>query len=246
MLSYHNDEALKLKFQDKFAKHRELDEVIQGQFFADGRSRFVSCVLDKGDHPQFEVELGWPQWMANLAENIFEALPEEEAPQFGTLLLAATPVGKNLEVVRWMLAIFRHQEQLERLQDIEEEYAVPVREALQKVIDYCRSRLFGPGDRSLRSAAITSAYPAFMSAPPYLNQSVLSARTAAASAYTTVERAHCEAWEAGSVLSSARSAARSLCELNRKEDWSQAQWFTVWATHFQKERDWLLYILRSL
>lgn len=50
LLSYHNDQAVKDKYVARFARHREMDQVIQGQGFENGRGCFVGCTLDAYDH----------------------------------------------------------------------------------------------------------------------------------------------------------------------------------------------------
>ena len=100
MLAYHNDPAVKAKYEARFAAHRAADEVIQGTGFDNGRGCFVGCTLDAYEHSRFPTELGWPLWLAHLADTIFEGVPEAEAPQFGTDLLAAVQPGVDLDAAR--------------------------------------------------------------------------------------------------------------------------------------------------
>ena len=76
MLAYHNDPAVKAKYTARFAAHRAADQVIQGIGFDNGRGCFVGCTLDNYDHSQFPVELGIPEWLAQLLDKIFEGLPK--------------------------------------------------------------------------------------------------------------------------------------------------------------------------
>src|SRR5579863_1438147 len=184
LLSYHNDPAVKLKYQARFAAHRAADEVIQGAGFRNGRGCFVGCTLDAYDHARFPIELGWPEWLARLADAIFEGLPRAEAPQFGADLLEAVPVGKDLGPVRWQLAIARYERQLAALATNAEPYAAEVRAALTGMITYCQAQLGGIATEIQRSAAESAAWSAARSA--------WSAESAARSAW-----------------SAARSAARS-------------------------------------
>lgn len=166
MLSYHNNPAIKEKFQLRFAAHRVADEVIQGQGFENGRGCFVGCTLDDYNHDRFPMELGWPIWLAHLSDAIFEGIPESVAPQFGTDLLASVPVGVDLEPVKYIIAIDRHKRQLAHLDGNSEPYAQQCRDALEGVIKYCQDQL---GDkfknnesaaRSARSAAESAAWSA--------------------------------------------------------------------------------------
>lgn len=145
MLSYLNDPAVKAKYQLRFENHRKMDQVIQGTGFdkTSGRGCFVGCTLNGYDHSRFPVELGWPEWLARLADKIFEGISSAEAPQFGTDLLAAVPVGVDLENVQYKLAIARHTRQIERLADNPEPYAEQCRAALRQVTEFCENKISG-------------------------------------------------------------------------------------------------------
>jgi len=166
MLSYHNDPAIKLKYQARFEAHRKADDVIQGTGYDNSRGCFVGCTLNKYDHSRFPVELGWPEWLARLADVIFEGVPKSEAAQFGTDLLDAVQIGKDLEPVKWHLAIARHKVQIERLKHNSEPYAEQVSNALQGVIDYCESQLAGTATDEMTawSAAESAARSAWSAA----------------------------------------------------------------------------------
>jgi hypothetical protein len=175
MLSYHNDPAVKQKYIERFARHRAADEVIQGRGYFDGRGCFVGCTLEDYDHKRFPIELGWPEWLAHLADAIFEGLPKTEAAQFGTDLLEAVPVGVDLNPTQWKIAIFRYERQLKTLESNTENYAAACRAAIIDVIVYCKAQLEGYADEevrimedlaawSARSAAEMAAWSARMSA----------------------------------------------------------------------------------
>ncbi len=59
MKAYHNDPAVKAKYEERFAQHRAADAVIQGQGYDNGRGCFVGCTLQGYDHSRFPEELGW-------------------------------------------------------------------------------------------------------------------------------------------------------------------------------------------
>ncbi len=139
MQAYHNDPAVKAKYCERFAAHRSLDEVIQGQVFEDGRGCFVGCTLNKYEHSAFPIELGWPEWLAHLADKIFEGLPKAEAPQFGTDILAEVSPGVDLDLVRVPFLVSVQRRNLARLAGNDEPYAVQCRTAVQGVIDFLLS-----------------------------------------------------------------------------------------------------------
>jgi len=223
MLTFHNDPNLKLKYVQRFEAHRKMDEVIQGTGFENGRGCFVGCTLNKYEYSAFETELGWPEWLAYIADSIFEGLPEEEAPQFGTDLLEAVPVGVDLEPVRWKLAIKRHERQLMMLKVNTEEYAEQVRQAIQQVIEYCEYQLAGTATEEQRKTTEFAAWTAAFAA----SESVFFAESARSAAWS----ARSSTW---SVRSSTRAAARA------------AACIAVEYVHWQWERDTLLSLIREL
>jgi hypothetical protein len=162
MLSFQGNAELKVMFQKRFAGHRALDQVLQGTGFDNESQRgcFIGCTMNAYSHESFAEHIG-PQWLAYLADQIFEGLPVSEAPQFGTDLLDAIPVGVDLENVKYALAVVRHKRQIERLKDNQESYAEECRQALQKVIDFCELEI---KDESARSAARSAAESAAESA----------------------------------------------------------------------------------
>ena len=152
LFAYHNDPLIKLKYQERFAEHRKIDAVIQGQGYEEGRGCFVGCTLQSYDHSRFPTELGWPEWLAHLADRIFEGLPKDQAPQFGTDLLDAVAIGVNLEPVRTQFLIVVQRRNLERLKDNTEPYADQCRQAIQGVIDFLETET-ETETRSVESAA---------------------------------------------------------------------------------------------
>jgi len=228
MLSYHNDPKVKEFYQARFEDHRALDAVVQGTGYnSAGRGCFVGCTLKDYDHSRFPVELGWPVWLAHLADKIFEGVPKSEAAQFGTDLLAAVPVGKDLEPVRHLLAIRR----LDRLIELQKECKVPeVLVALKLVRDCHEAEINGNfcDFYAARSEAWSAARSAAASA-------ARSAELAAASAWSA-------AWSAASAAASAAWSAESAAELAATSAAASA----VRSAAYQRERDDLLDILRAL
>ena len=216
LISYHGDPAVKAKYVQRFAAHRAADEVIQGTAFEDGRGCFVGCTLNAYEHGQFPVELGWPEWLAMLADTIFEGLPKAEAPQFGTDLLEAVPVGVDLESVKSRFFLTIQRRNLARLEGSKEPYVNRCRTAIQSVIDWLSA---GATDDAARSAAARSAESAAKSA----RSAAESARSAAAwSAESAARSAAWSAWSAAESARSARSArsAESAESASRSAAWS--------------------------
>jgi len=176
----------------RFAAHRAADEVIQGTGFDDETQHgcFVGCTLNDYNHKAFETELGWPEWLARLADAIFEGLDAKGAAQFGSDLLEAVPVGVDLDPVRWQLAIGRHSRQIEELKNNPWPYARQCETAIRQVVDFCRSSLRGEfSDSAARSAAYSAADSAAYAAADSAADSARSAADAAArKTYWQLER----------------------------------------------------------
>ena len=214
MLTYKNDPALKEMFIKRFAEHRAADDVIQGTGFDNGRGCFIGCTMNAYDHESFGNQIA-DQWLAHLADAIFEGLPKEDAPQFGTDLLEAIPVGVDIEPVRWKLTIWRHKNQIESLKNNKEEYAIDCVNAIQGVIRYCESRLYGTAIEESAWSAARSAWLAARSARSATESATwLAARSAAESAWLAARSAARSATESATWLA-ARSAAESL--IHKKE-----------------------------
>lgn len=179
MLSYHNDPVIKAKYIARFEAHRSADQVVQGQGFDSktGRGCFVGCTLDAYEHSHFPVELGWPIWLAHLADTIFEGLPKSEAPAFGTDLLACVPVGIDLEIVRVPFLVSVQRRNLDRLSGNFEPYAEQCRTAIQGVINFLLA------DAPSAESAAESAESAARSA-----RSAWSAAESAESAESQIQR----------------------------------------------------------
>ncbi|MEO6601496.1 MAG: hypothetical protein ABIQ16_16585 [Polyangiaceae bacterium] len=152
MISYHNDPSVKALYVSRFAAHRAADEVIQGLGYDNGRGCFVGCTLNAYNHSRFPIELGWPEWLAYLADEIFEGIPKDEAPQFGTDLLEAVPVGVNLEPIRFRFLLTVQRRNLARVTGYEP-YAVQVRAAIEQVCKY----LENPDEESAAARSARSA-----------------------------------------------------------------------------------------
>ena len=100
LLSFHNDESIKKKYIDRVKAHREADNIIQGTGWESGKGCAVGCTLENYNHSQYPIELGIPEWLARLEDEIFEGLSSEEAMDWPLLFLEAIPVGVELEQIK--------------------------------------------------------------------------------------------------------------------------------------------------
>jgi hypothetical protein len=72
MLSFHGKQEIKDKYLNRVIKHRELDNIIQGIGWENGKGCAVGCTLENYNHSRYPMELGLPEWLARLEDKIFE------------------------------------------------------------------------------------------------------------------------------------------------------------------------------
>lgn len=164
VIAYHGKQSIKDALVIQFAAHRAADAVIQGTGYQNGRGCFVGCCLQNYDHSQFERMFGWPQWFSRLAETIFEGLLVENAPQFGTDLIAAVPVGFSWLGFREKFLVRLQHRNIARIKG-DSPQEIRVRTAIGQVIDVLGSAELARSAAELaRSAAAKSAADAAYSA----------------------------------------------------------------------------------
>lgn len=105
MRAFHGSQEIKDKYIARVRKHRELDHLIQGVGWENGRGCAIGCTLESYDHSRYPDELGLPMWLAYIVDHIFENLPTDNAMEWPEQVLSAIPVGADVEKVRHQLAI---------------------------------------------------------------------------------------------------------------------------------------------
>ncbi len=107
LLAFHNDPKIKTKYVKRVKTHYELDEIIQGKYWENGKGCAVGCTIQDDDilksngscHKRYEEALGIPQVLARLEDRIFEGLSNGEAKEFPLRFLEAVNVGADLSLV---------------------------------------------------------------------------------------------------------------------------------------------------
>jgi len=92
------------KLKQRVAEHVAADSIVQGIYWDTGSLRgcFIGCLAHAADPTLNEVDFGLPVAVQRIAENIFEALPANEAKAFFAALPAAIERdGKDLSKVHW-------------------------------------------------------------------------------------------------------------------------------------------------
>ena len=92
------------KLRREVAAHVAADTIIQGDYWDEASQSgcFIGCLAHDDDPESNEAEYGLPIMLQRIAENIFEALPADEAKTFFAALPDAVGCdGKDLSRVGW-------------------------------------------------------------------------------------------------------------------------------------------------
>jgi hypothetical protein len=242
MLSFHGKQEIKDKYLNRVIKHRELDNIIQGIGWENGKGCAVGCTLENYNHSRYPMELGLPEWLARLEDKIFEELPKEKAMLWPERFLDAIPVGVCVEKVKHIISIKRMERLLEiqnkLLEKHNEQYIVDTINSIKLVINCHKLEL---NEQYCDWSAWAAAESAAESARS-LSWSARSARSAWAAARSSAELAD-SAWAAAesaesaadsswaaaqSSARSARSAADSLAAAWAAQSAADSSWAAAW------------------
>ena len=133
MKAFHNNPLTKEEYTNRLKDHYAADEIIKGIYWEKGKGCAVGCTVHSSNHLAYEIQLGIPQVLAKLEDEIFEGLPNELAKEFPLQFLSAINVGADLLKVWnyfaiWLLTdteygILQHVENKKVIQDIADAYA---------------------------------------------------------------------------------------------------------------------------
>jgi len=107
MKAFLNDKKVQQKFITRLEEHYKLDEIIKGQYWEDGKGCAVGCTVHSDSHNCYEIELGIPEWVARLEDQLFEGMPNDKAKEFPLKLLNSIPLGfDNWQHIYHQLCVF--------------------------------------------------------------------------------------------------------------------------------------------
>lgn len=227
MRSFHNNQEIKDKYLARLRKHAELDNIIQGICWENGKGCAVGCTLEDYDHEAYEAELGIPEWLAQLEDILFEGMTSKDAKDFPILFLESIPLNKTIEDfedIKFEFLEFILDENIKKVKaiDTKESYKQELLDAQELCRKYYHSR--SEEDREVAWSAAESAGVAAESAA----ESVAWSSAAESAAWST--------WSAAaSVESIAESAARAA--------WSAAA--SVESVAYKRYADKLIELLKG-
>ena len=108
LLAYNNDPKLKKSVLKEMADHVANDRLVKGKYWKDGKGCAVGCLINSGNHIEYESRFGIPKELAKLEDEIFEGLPNDKSMVWPEKFLSSFKVGKDYSKVWnrfavWML-----------------------------------------------------------------------------------------------------------------------------------------------
>lgn len=100
LVAFHGDPAIKEKYVNRVMAHQKADKLIRGVGWEDGRGCAVGCTLESYDHSRYPLELGIPEWLAQVEDTLFEKMGKNKSKTWPEKFLKAIPVGSNLEPIK--------------------------------------------------------------------------------------------------------------------------------------------------
>lgn len=162
MKAFHGDPKIQEMYIARVKAHALADEIVQGQYWENGRGCAVGCTIHGDDHKKYETELGVPEELAYLQDTIFERLPLAEAKKFPLEFLQAIPLGADLTDIARLWKI-RNLERLVEEQSSSNYSGKPqIIEAIRGVINFLYE--LPTLDEAAKSAAKSAEWSAEWSA----------------------------------------------------------------------------------
>ena len=177
MQAFHNDPKIKQKYLRRVRAHAKADEIIKGKYWEKGKGCAVGCTIHSGEHKRYETELGIPQWLARLEDQIFEGLPQKEAMKWPVQFLKAIKTGSFLEKIKIPMLIFIAESAREKTKNKKSLAAIDgvLLQLKKDVLDL-------PALREARGAAYAAAAAAYAVAEAVAEAAAYAAAYAAAAA----------------------------------------------------------------
>jgi hypothetical protein len=241
----------KTEFLDQSKAHFAADMLLRGTYADQNADEFKGCsvgchlhhimpaataeeISDLDDkHRRVADHYGYPEWLAQLQDTIFEGLPNGESAKWHVLLaetLAETPADYD-----WQAALHRVHAVILR---VSYKTAGTAQEVVHRVLDLHERA--GRGEAvadELWNAAESAARSAARAAESAARSAAESAARSAdwSAAWSAAESAD---WSAAlSAARAAESAARSAAESAARSAAESADWSAAWSAAYQEIRD---------
>lgn len=227
------------KLRQEVAKHVAADSIVQGDYWNAKLERgcFIGC-LAKGDNPEFnKATYGLPVMLQRIAENIFEALPADEAKAFFAALPDAVACdGKDLTRVSWQFLAAKLRSLPEQPAEIQ-----AVVDPVIAGMDLLASGQEWPEAAAWAARAARAAQAATWVATWVARPAARAARDAAEAAYWA-DAARYAKW-ADAVVTDAAASAAAVVAWAAEAAWAADDTRTASAAARLRQRDLLLRLI---
>jgi hypothetical protein len=112
MKTFHGKQEIKDKYLARVRAHAAADEIIRDSYWE--KSSAIVYTIHSKNPKIYETELGIPEWLARLEDELFEWLPLNLAKQWPERFLNAIPVGVDLNIIKTHFMIFVLESMLDK------------------------------------------------------------------------------------------------------------------------------------
>lgn len=185
LLAFHNDKAIKKAYLNRVAAHRAADEIVNGQYWQEGKGCAVGCTIHGDSHAAYETEIGVPRILARLEDRLFEAIyifDPARAKNWPHLFLDSIREGAELELVWPKFAHWLLVDPADGI--IRVAKTKPIEEAIRQVAELYRRWVSGdkPDSKEWLAAAAAASYAYADASDTYASYAAAAATYAAAAA----------------------------------------------------------------
>lgn len=113
-----NDPKIKTKYLSRVCAHAKADEIVRGIYWEEDRGCAVGCTIHSSNHNAYETELGIPEWLARVEDQLFEGVSMEYAKTWPVSFLKSINTGANLEKIKGPFLIYVLTEVLSTIDNV--------------------------------------------------------------------------------------------------------------------------------
>ena len=184
-LSFNSDPELKARYLEQLEAHAAADEIVQGQYWENGKGCAIGCLVHGHGHEELARMLDIPEGILRLVDRLFESLPNAEAKTFAVEWFRDVPVGADLSLVtnKFLVSVLKRNLELPVVRE-----NTVVREVTEQVIAL--------HERVIAGEVVSRGEWQAARAAARATESVAAARAAARAAAWTEAWAAWTAWNA--------------------------------------------------
>jgi hypothetical protein len=97
LIAYHGKQKVKDFYLKRMRDHIKADELIRGRGWDGTSGCAIGCALNAYNHKAYESELGIPEWLAHVEDQLFEGMTNKKSKTWPAVFLSAIKPGADLE-----------------------------------------------------------------------------------------------------------------------------------------------------